>query len=560
MPARPPLAAPLLFALIWAGMARASEGPPPKLDPTTYRSPSGEFVLHLDPTREDGGGPGEYRLMRGGTEVWAKTLPFTFWEAGVADDGTAAGYAYTEGFRDIGAEGAFVAAVLAPDGEPRAVHAVPRTRSRFFHTPPNPLAAGTFLHPGRDRFVVRLADEDVNVPDETWRAFPLSDGAALPDVRPNAWVAGRAGRWSVVDAAPVRGTPLLLTHWHLLTDLDRRVSKMGGAFTVTDPAGAVVWSAERPGDYEAPAGENRWSVRRRVMEEGAILPATGDGRFAVWFVKEGVRAEFAAARGPDGQWAVTDRDRTPYDGPAAEPAADPAAAAEPIDLPFLGSIVFGPAPAVAAVRAVGAFDLDARGRIGFVRGGGEEDPETFVLIDAETGTVLREVTPPGLADMEERRTLLAWTGGDGWALVAGESRPDGACRGWRVDAAAGSAAPLPAFDAPGMTAIDGFGDGGFAGLVERDGGFAVTEWLARFAADGRDAVAGAGVVREPRARLLAERRGGLRGGAGGGRQRRGGGRAGLLRRRRTPADRPAGTVAGAEGELPVGPLRRRPDF
>ena len=290
------VAAAALHLALLCGPAGASEGPPPKLDPATYASPSGEYELHVDPSREDGGGPGSYRLSRGENEVWAKELPFTLWDAAVTDRGEVAGYAYTGGWRDHGAEGAFVVAILGPDGVPRVVDRARRTSSRFLHTPPNPLAVGLFVHPERDRFVVRLADPDVNEPGERWLRFRLSDGKQLTPIGPNRWIADRPGRWSALDAGPVRGTPLTLTHWYLLTGPDGGSRAMGGAFTLTDPGGRIVWAQELPGDYEPAAGdEDRWEKRRRVLEQGAILPSDGDGRFAVWFVKQGQRVEYAVA-------------------------------------------------------------------------------------------------------------------------------------------------------------------------------------------------------------------------------------------------------------------------
>ena len=471
------------------GAARASEGPPPKLDPKTYASPSGQYVLHVDPTRENGGGPGRYRMTRGGEELWAKTLPFTYWEAAVTDRGEAAGFAYTEGGRDYGAEGQFVAAVLAPDGVVRAAHHTDRTHSRYFHTPPNPLAAGMYVHPERDRFVVRVDDPDVNVPDETWRVIRLSDGAKLGPVLPNRWVAGRAGRWSAVDARPVPGTPLLLTHWYTLTGGGDDSRDMGGAFILTGPAGRVVWSVELPGDYEPPAdAKNRWERCRVVFRNGAILSpdaaGTGpDGRFAVWHVDDGLRVEYEVT-GADAGWAVVETGRSPYPAAGDADGAETAAAEPtPIELKPLGSIPLGAPPTAGDVRNVGHFDVDARGRIGFVRGGA--GGPAVVFVDPDAGDAQWVVTPAGLAGVEAHHTLLAWTGGDRWALVASKLGQNRAVGAWALDAAAEIAVPLDGFDAPGLSAIDGTGDGGFVGLATEHHEFTITDWVARFGPDGR---------------------------------------------------------------------------
>ena len=76
-----------------------SEGPPPVLNPKTYKSPSAEFELFVDPSTMNGQGEGTYRLTRKGKVVWSGKHPFTLWEAGVTDVGIVAGYAYTHGWR-----------------------------------------------------------------------------------------------------------------------------------------------------------------------------------------------------------------------------------------------------------------------------------------------------------------------------------------------------------------------------------------------------------------------------------------------------------------------------
>ncbi len=67
------------------------------LNPKNYVSPSGAYVLHVDPSHRYGGGKATYRLTHKGTEVWAGVRPFTLWEAGVDDHGIVGGYAYSHG-------------------------------------------------------------------------------------------------------------------------------------------------------------------------------------------------------------------------------------------------------------------------------------------------------------------------------------------------------------------------------------------------------------------------------------------------------------------------------
>src|SRR6187402_3753734 len=85
------------------------------LEPREYSSPSGEYVLRVDPSARDGSGPGSYSLRKGSVEVWGREFPFTLREAVVADDGTSAGFGHK--VRGYYAEGDFVVALLSPRGE-----------------------------------------------------------------------------------------------------------------------------------------------------------------------------------------------------------------------------------------------------------------------------------------------------------------------------------------------------------------------------------------------------------------------------------------------------------
>ena len=79
--------------------AFASELPPPTLNPKRYVSPSGKYVLFVNPSDLYGRGKATYGLTLGGREVWSAEHPYTLWDARVADDGVVAGYGYSHGWR-----------------------------------------------------------------------------------------------------------------------------------------------------------------------------------------------------------------------------------------------------------------------------------------------------------------------------------------------------------------------------------------------------------------------------------------------------------------------------
>jgi len=83
----------------------AMEGPPPILNLTTYASVSGEYTLSVNPTDLHGRGHADYRFAEQREGLWTNRLPFTLWEAGIANSGHIGGYAYSHGWRGFSEEG-----------------------------------------------------------------------------------------------------------------------------------------------------------------------------------------------------------------------------------------------------------------------------------------------------------------------------------------------------------------------------------------------------------------------------------------------------------------------
>ena len=205
----------------------AQHSPTPVLNPKTYTSASGEYRLEVDPSTIYGQGKGRHVLIRGDKEVWARTLPFTLWDAAVTDDGVVAGYAYTNGPHDLVPEegrgnlhksawpGYFHTVIIEPSGELRLNQRTKRERCRFIDCDEAfPLVAGMFIDPGNDRFVLRMADPDLNRQQEKWKVLRLSDGKLLKSLRPKESVPGAADTWHIFDARPIGKTPLVLAHWY----------------------------------------------------------------------------------------------------------------------------------------------------------------------------------------------------------------------------------------------------------------------------------------------------------------------------------------------------------
>ncbi len=461
-----------IFALLVC--AFASESPPPMVNVKSYASASGRWSLEVDPTDLYGRGPARCVLMENGHEAWSKELPFTFSEAVVADDGTVAGYGYTEGVRGW-AKGGYKAgpgdiriAILDPSGGFRLDEKIPRHRTLVIHGGPEPTVAGIMLHEKDDRFTVR-----VTTSTEKWRVFTLSTGKEAGEFATDAAAAGMDSARYIVNAEPVAGTPLTLVHWWCYDDA---TSKISGLFTIVTLDGKRVWSLTRPGDYEVPGNEDAEDkLRALVMEKGVILDTKQPGKFEVWFPSEKQRVFFSIARDGDG-WRVAETARrayTPPDDKPAEPQIPERA------LEKLGTFTLDDKPAESPVRDVVQFEFDDRGRIGFLRR--EENAETFVLIE-QTGKVLVEMP---LKFPKEESTIIAWIAGDRWlitsSLYGNEARP----RAYWLDVEKKTRTKIEGFTCPPVKSLAPTGDGGFVALATQHHRYTMTDQLIVFDAEGK---------------------------------------------------------------------------
>lgn len=177
----------VLGLLIIASSSFGSRGPEEPVQPTEYRSASGEFSIFVDPTDLVGRGPADYVLRKRGEVVWTGRRDFTLYDATVTDDGKVIGYAYTTGldprFNDLGE---FKVVMFGQDGQALIEEAANRTESRFLHADPNPIALGIELDPTGDRFSIRVGHPDVNKRREELWTYRISTGQRLPRTRREA--------------------------------------------------------------------------------------------------------------------------------------------------------------------------------------------------------------------------------------------------------------------------------------------------------------------------------------------------------------------------------------
>jgi sugar lactone lactonase YvrE len=436
------------------------------LNPKEYASPSGAYRLRVDPGNRYGAGKATYGLTRQGKEIWSGERPFTLWEAGVTDDGTVAGYAYSRGLEAIGDAGDMRVIILDPRGTVRAEHVARRGEgARTLHAPPNPMAEGLILDSANDRLVVHVYGAAADRWRELLWVYRLSTGMAEGRVDPKERMRDPDRVSHMIDARAVAGTPLILLHWWR-SNPSEPDGDVGARFTLIDLKGETVWTLDLPNDYTRRDNEEaEGRLREEIRRAGAVLPTDRSGHFDLRFAAENQRVTFAVERRPNGQWTVREIARQKY----AIASKSRLSEIPEKPLPYLGAIGLrapGQKPA-ADVRDIREFVIDGTGRLAFLRGEPDGGAPSFVLVD-QTGTVVRVAR---LNQLDGKRdadyfTHLTWCGGDRF-LVAwshwGVGAKASAC--W-IDGTAARTTALEGFDCPAVERLAGFTDGGFAALAK----------------------------------------------------------------------------------------------
>ncbi len=457
----------LIALLALHGIATASSPVTPDVfNIKTYASPSGRFQFEVDPTGRYGGGPGDCKLTKNGRVLWKARLPFTFYDALVADDGTVAGYGYTEGISGMNSfyaekpavvskvsrkdKDGIRVAIFGPDGKQRLHQKFARVGNWLGYGKTDPYVTGMSWH--EDRFTVVIGQSGL------CRSYRMSDGKPLGVTNPPKPVVageGDAGCY-LLGAAAVAGTPLTLLHW-CVEDRKQTSVDLGAIFTLIDPTGAQVWELIALGDYKNPDKDTEDRIVAVVRNEGAIFKTGKAGQFELWLARRGHRVRFSVVR-KDQQWRVEEVGRDQHELPPP-----PDKTTVPIKVPEpekLGTFTLDAPLPSGPVRDVSAFGFDARGRIGFLRGRGH-----FVLIE-QTGALLAEVPLKLPQELPANaKIFLAWIAGDRWLATASAWEKDAKARAWWIDAGKLTMTEIAGFDCPRIDSMAGAGDGGFVVLA-----------------------------------------------------------------------------------------------
>jgi hypothetical protein len=470
----------LVLALVLISTAPArvvsngSEGPPPILQPKTYLSPSGNYELYVDPSRRDGGGGGSYRMSHDGELVWAKELGVTLWDAGVTDQGLTAGLAYSNGYRDRGADGSLHLMILGATGGRVLDEALEREQSRQMHAPPTPTARDLVLQGSQDKMRVRVLQGELPA-SAAWRTYRLSTGERLEDWVPRFMPQEEdGGQAKPLASRSLPGTELTLIHWRL-TEYKRRAEAV---FTLTNAAGDHAWRLDRPGEYSV-EGDQEASSRllTRVRQAGAVLGVGPESTFELWFPRDRARVRFAVEREGEA-WNVRELERAPYDPDELSSTPHESLRLELLTITPLVPAELLPESPIREVQSIGFTDS---GAIELVRGRGSEC--AYVELD-EAGQVVSERRLP---DLQPEKGIVRWYDGIGstWFAAVRDWNADGAFSLYRVDVRTGDSREVQSFACPEVHDLEATADGGFV-LLGQTGRSSRRGCL--IVADGSDAV------------------------------------------------------------------------
>jgi hypothetical protein len=292
----------------------------------------------VEPSERRGTRAGTYSMTEGTELAWSVQLPFTLWNAAVAEDGRVAGYTYTGDFEDPSS--LLHVVLLSTEGRVLVDETHERRSSGYSHSSPGPIGLSVFIQPELGRFGVYVANRE-----RSCRAYDLATGVPLfeHEMRLEPAVANAVdGSLAVV---PIATTPLLLLAWRR-TDFSVKPAHRGGIFQLVDERWSEVWRLELPHDYEAGGDRNaERALWGQLFSQPPIL-STGAARFDLRFVAESQRVSFAVERKRE-EWKVREVRREPYldpDAPAPSIVPRPLArvflqsARAPIDEPGRAAI------------------------------------------------------------------------------------------------------------------------------------------------------------------------------------------------------------------------------
>lgn len=453
-------------------------------NPRTYVSPSDSHSLKVDPSNRYGAGGATYTLSKGKGTIYSLKLPFTLWDAAVADNGVAIGYAYSSGYEGFGpnleerSRGTLSLILLGSDGTPTTLKTFTRSDSRYLHTPPYPLGLGVLLDPDNGRAVFRLELEDGYGKAETWQVYRLSTHEKMLEAKPYDLMWPPESVRFLIAARLVPGTRLTLLHWWTAGNS----GQLGARFTLIDESLKPVWTLDLPDDYSIPKNEDAQDrLVDQVRRYGAILK-TGPNSFELRFAKANQRVAFGVNRPRDGQWVVHETGRSPYSVAKQKPPAE--AKIPERKLKSLGTVTLQ-APSVTSERLSVMGDIGPAGKGRFAYLALSDGGKAFLAVVSEDGRHLRRVSLAKIPRDPDHATLsgCVWLGGERFLVTLTQYDTKDRTRCWKVDAASGAVSEIKGISLPYVEKLAPCPDGGFVALATTHTKYSMTTGVYAFGPD-----------------------------------------------------------------------------
>ncbi len=475
-----------LFALICIavldyGSLAAGQMLPREISIHTYYSPSGEYSITTDPNDRYGYSGSVITVRHRDSVVWTRKCGTTFLMAGITDNGVAVGCgdASITSSNKANPVDYLHVIILDEHGKVLLDDSVKKRFGGYADGPDMPIPNAIILDPDNDRFIVRVADTDLNQGFEAWWVYKLSAAHHTATIVPKSFMAGSENASFLIDARPVRGTPLMLVHWWYSD------TKPGARFTLVGLDGRPVWTMTLPADYQLPDEKAQDQLMDEIRANGAILHEGGLGRFAIRFAAAKQQVDFSVALAPTGGWKVTEVGRTPYIAKLS-----PAEASTPIvpirKLKALGQVQFPPeySPNSSAVRDLYDFVPAGANRIGFIRR--EPTGADSLIVVTTKGKLVHQTRLTHIPIIQGYSwSGYVWVGDDRFLVTRSSSESPSGASAWYVDARTGAVTLVAGFICPPITRLAAFPSGGFIALTQSSSKYAMSEELRAYSAHGR---------------------------------------------------------------------------
>lgn len=290
---------------------------------------------------------------------------------------------------------------------------------------------------------------------------------------------------SILDAKPVRNTPLTLVHWWRYDNKQLQGGRAGARFTLIDLQAKPVWQLDLPTDYEVPGDEKAEDNLRHLIRQGVgILGTNEPGRFDILVAAQKAKKSFSV-KSVSGKWEVQEISQVAFDLTAKSKP-------QPLNLPeisltYMDSVTIQTVPP-APVSGIHSFTFDGNGQIAFVRSDepirGKVSPTTFIQIDQQ-GKVLHQIPLAVDVQANSQWTGCAWIGGTQFLLTHSNQGFESKSRGWWLDTKTGKLTAVTGFDCPAVDRLLGFADGDWVALATVRHKFTSTSSMLAFDSRGQ---------------------------------------------------------------------------